>query len=231
MANDMQPKGKNKALTVIIIAIIAILIIVLAVLALTQKEETNTPDGERNTPANETGDVDSQGEANTNTDEPMAGDGTGAAGEEMPEALVNAEAQVEGGNLVTEDNKVITQEGEEAKNDVEPGSPEAPQQTGPIDEEALPENTVKVGVSAEGFSPAEVRMPANSAVTMSVTSTDDYTHIFKFKDDALSAVAVGIAPGETRAITFQTPGPGEYAFYCDVPGHENRGEVGVMIVE
>jgi plastocyanin len=229
MANDMQPKGKNKALTVIIIAIIAILIIVLAVLALTQKEETDTPNNDRNTPANETGDVNEQGEANTG--EPMPGDEPAAAGEEMPEELVNAKAQVEGGNLVTEDNRVITQSGEDAKNDVEPGSPDAPQQTAPIDEESLPENTVKLGVSAEGFSPAEVRMPANSAVTMSVTSTDQYTHIFKFKDDALKAVAVGIAPGETRAITFQTPGPGEYEYYCDVPGHEGRGELGVMIVE
>jgi plastocyanin len=229
MANDMQPKGKNKALTVIIIAIIAILIIVLAVLALTQTEETNTPNGEQNTPANETGDVDDQGEANV--DDEMTEEEAMAGEEGVPEALVNAEAQVEGGNLVTEDNRVVTQEGEEARNDVEPGSPDAPQQTGPVDEEALPENTVKVGVSAEGFSPAEVSVPANSPVTMSVTSTDDYTHIFKFKDDSLKAVAVGIAPGETRAITFQTPGPGEYEFYCDVPGHEGRGEVGTMIVQ
>jgi plastocyanin len=229
MANDMQPKGKNKALTVIIIAIIAILIIVLAVLALTQTEETNTPNGEQNTPANETGDVDDQGEANV--DDEMTEEEAMAGEEGVPEALVNAEAQVEGGNLVTEDNRVVTQEGEEARNDVEPGSPDAPQQTGPVDEEALPENTVKVGVSAEGFSPAEVSVPANSPVTMSVTSTDDYTHIFKFKDDSLKAVAVGIAPGETRAITFQTPGPGEYEFYCDVPGHEGRGEAGTMIVQ
>jgi plastocyanin len=228
MANDMQPKGKNKALTVIIIAIIAILIIVLVVLALTQKEETNTPDGERNAPANETGDVDNLDEADL--DEAMPGE-EGMAGEEVPEALQNAESQVEGGNLVTEDNRVVTQEGEDARNDVEPGSPDAPQQTGPVDVEALPENTVKLGISAEGFNPAELRMPANSAVTMSVSSTDDYTHIFKFKDDALKAVAVGIAPGETRAITFQTPGPGEYEFYCDVPGHEGRGEAGIMIVE
>jgi plastocyanin len=228
MANDMQPKGKNKALTVIIIAIIAILIIVLAVLALTQKEETNTPDDERNAPVNETGDVDNLDEADL--DEAMPGE-EDMAGEEVPEALQNAESQVEGGNLVTEDNRVVTQEGEDARNDVEPGSPDAPQQTGPVDEEDLPETTVKVGLSAEGFSPAELRMPANSAVTMSVSSSDDSTHIFKFKDDALKAVAVGIAPGETRAITFQTPGPGEYEFYCDVPGHEGRGEAGIMIVE
>jgi plastocyanin len=230
MANDMQPKGKNKALTVIIIAIIAILIIVLAVLALTQKEEdtSKTPNADKNTPAAE-GDINDQAEADM--EEPVPGEEPVEGEEGMPEALENAAPQVEGGNLVTEDNRVVTPEGEEARNDVEPGSPDAPQQTGPVDEESLPENTVKVGVSAEGFSPAEINMPANSAVTMSVTSTDDYTHIFKFKDDSLKAVAVGIAPGETRAITFQTPGPGEYEFYCDVPGHEGRGEVGTMIVQ
>lgn len=228
MANDMQPKGKNKALTVIIIAIIAILIIVLAVLALTQKEETNISNGDKNAPANETGDVNDEGAVNT--DEASAANDS-ATTEAVSEALQNAESQVEGGNLVTEDNKVVTPTGEEAKNDVEPGSPDAPQQTGPIDEEALPEETVRVNISAAGFSPEELRVAANTAVTMSVSSTDDQTHIFKFKDDALSAVAVGIAPMETRAITFQTPGPGEYEFYCDVPGHESRGELGTLIVE
>ncbi|HKK54354.1 MAG TPA: cupredoxin domain-containing protein [Patescibacteria group bacterium] len=225
MANDMQPKGKNKALTVIIIAIIAILIIILAVLALTQKEDTNTPDSEKNAPANETGDIDEPILDEEATEQEIADR------EEIAEEIENARPQVEGGNLVTEDNRVITPEGEDARNDVEPGSPDAPQQTAPVEEESLPEETVKLGISAAGFSPAEVRMPANSAVTMSVTSTDDNTHIFKFKDDALSSVAVGIAPMETRAITFQTPGPGEYEFYCDVPGHEGRGEVGTMIVE
>ena len=223
----MQPKGKNKALTVIIIAIIAILIVVLAVLALNQKGDVNTPNDDRNTPANETGDMQDD---EANMDEEMT-DEEAMAGEEVPEALVNARTEVEGGNLITEDNRVVTQEGEEARNDVEPGSPDAPQQTGPVTEEDLPETAVKVGVSAEGFSPAEVRVPANSPVTMSVTSTDDFTHIFKFKDDSMKAVAVGIAPGETRAITFQSPEAGEYEFYCDVPGHEGRGEVGTMIVE
>jgi plastocyanin/predicted small lipoprotein YifL len=227
MANDMQPKGKNKALTVIIIAIIAILIVVLAVLALNQKGDVNTPNSDRNTPASE-GEANNEDEANM--DEEMT-DEEAMAEEEVPEALVNARTEVEGGNLITEDNRVVTQEGEDARNDVEPGSPDAPQQTGPVAEEDLPETAVKVGVSAEGFSPAEVSVPANSPVTMSVTSTDDYTHIFKFKDDSMKAVAVGIAPGETRAITFQTPGPGEYEFYCDVPGHEGRGEVGTMIVQ
>jgi plastocyanin len=151
--------------------------------------------------------------------------------EEIAEELKKAKPQVEGGNLVTEDNRVITPEGKEARNEVEPGSPDAPQQTAPIEEEALPEETVRVNVSATGFSPAEIRVSANSAVTMSVTATDDNTHIFKFKDDSLKAVAVGIAPMETRAITFQAPEPGEYEFYCDVPGHEGRGEVGTMIVE
>jgi len=221
----MQPKGKNKALTVIIIAIIAILIIILAVLALTQKEETDIPNSDKNAPANETGDLDEPILDEEATEQEIADR------EEIAEEVERARPQVEGGNLVTEDNRVITPEGEDARNDVDPGSPDAPQQTAPIEEEALPEETVKVNISAAGFSPAEVRVPANSAVTMSVTSTDDNTHIFKFKDAALSSVAVGIAPMETRAITFQAPEPGEYEFYCDVPGHEARGEVGTMIVE
>jgi uncharacterized cupredoxin-like copper-binding protein len=53
-----------------------------------------------------------------------------------------------------------------------------------------------------------------------------------FNDPSLSAVAVGVSPRETRAITFNAPStPGEYPFVCDVPGHAGRGEVGKMIVE
>lgn len=143
---------------------------------------------------------------------------------------VVGEEAVPGGSLVTEEGKVVTEEGEPVRLDVEPGTPEAPQQSNPISEESLPEEAVKLKVSANGFEPSEFTVSKGALVTLSLTSLDR-THIFKFRDPSLSAVAVGVGPLETRAITFNAPAKGRYEFFCDVPGHEVRGERGVMIVK
>jgi plastocyanin len=217
----MQPKGKNKALTVIIIAIVALLVIILVVVALSKKDSDKSNDP---TTATDDQNVVSivDGEDNISGEE---------LAEEIPEALVGAKSEVEGGSLISADNKVITREGEEVKNDVAPMSPEAPRQTKLIEKSELPDSVVKVNVSALGFDPAEIRVKANFPVTIALTSTDDSVHIFKFRDSILKAVIIGTSPGRTRAITFQAPEPGEYAFFCDVSGHTARGETGVMIVE
>jgi len=229
MANDMQPKGKNKALTVIIIAIVVLLVVILAVVALSKKDTTTAGDNS-NVPATATDDQAAaptmDGEEGIPGTEEMVGEF-----DNIPEALIGAEAEVEGGNLVSVDNQVITEEGEEAQNNLQPMTPGAPHQTVPIEEADLPDSAIKIGVSAAGFEPAEIRVNANSPVTLAVTSTDTATHVFKFRDASMSSIAVGILSGETKAITFQTPAPGEYIYFCDIPGHAGRGETGVMIVE
>ncbi len=150
-----------------------------------------------------------------------------ASGEEAEPA---GEEAAPGSSLISDEGKVVDEEGEEVDNSAEPGSPKAPKQSDPISEEETPRDSLKVEVSAEGFSPSRIEVDSGNAVTITVTSVDDQTHIFKFKDESLKGVAVGIAPGETRAISFNAPSPGDYEFYCDVPGHEARGESGVMIV-
>jgi len=69
-------------------------------------------------------------------------------------------------------------------------------------------------------------------VVLSITSGDEWTHVFKFEDESLKDAVVGVAPNETRVITFYAPDePGEYEFHCDLPGHTARGETGKMIVK
>ena len=150
--------------------------------------------------------------------------------EESPEVTnVISEEIVPGASPVTEEGEVVTPEGKPVELDAPPGSPDAPQQTGPLSE--APEKSVKLDVSAEGFSPQEITVSSGDAVTLSVTSADTQTHVFKFRDESLRGVALGLSPGETRAIVFNAPEKGEYEFYCDVPGHDTRGEVGKMIVK
>ncbi len=134
-----------------------------------------------------------------------------------------------GTSAVTEDGEVVTGEGVPVKLDVEPGSPEAPQQSDPISE--APKDSVKLTMTALGISPSVFEVRSGAAVTVSVTSGDTQTHIFKFNDPSLSSVAVGVGPGETRAITFNAPDKDTYSFYCDVPGHSGRGETGTMTVK
>lgn len=142
-------------------------------------------------------------------------------------------SETTGVSPISEEGVVLNTQGEEARNDVQPGAPEAPQQSNPItDDSQVPASAIKVSVSAEGFSPSSFTVRAGAPVTVSVTATDTQTHVFAFKDSSLQAVAVGVGPGETRAITFNAPSSsGEYTFFCNVPGHEARGEVGTMIVE
>lgn len=142
-------------------------------------------------------------------------------------------SETTGVSPISEEGVVLNAQGEEARNDVTPSSPEAPQQSNPItDESQIPASAIKINVSAEGFNPSSFTVRAGEPVTLSVTSIDTQTHVFAFKDPSLQAVAVGVGPGETRAITFNAPSSsGEYAFFCNVPGHEGRGEAGVMIVQ
>ena len=110
--------------------------------------------------------------------------------------------------------------------------PANPIQSSPVAVSEIPKGAVKIIVTESGFAPASFEANKGAETTLAVSSGDQWTHIFKFKSDKLAKVAIGIGPKETRAITFLAPKEkGEYEFYCDVPGHEQRGEKGKMIVK
>lgn len=149
-------------------------------------------------------------------------------GVETPEGLVVAT----GTSPISSAGIVVTPEGVPVTQNVEPGTENAPKQSIPLSEEDIPAQALEFTVSAAGFTPGTFTVTAGTAVTLAVTATDDESHLFVFEDPALSAVVVGIGPGQTRIISFNAPSsPGSYAFRCGVPGHAARGETGVMIVE
>lgn len=135
-----------------------------------------------------------------------------------------------GTSAVSSTGQVVTTTGEPVKLDVKPGTPEAPQQSNPINLSSIPSGAVKLSISAAGFSPNTFSVRSGSPITLTLTSTDSQTHVLLFEDPSLSALAIGIGPGETRAITFNAPKAGTYSFHCDVPGHSGRGEKGTMKV-
>ena len=109
---------------------------------------------------------------------------------------------------------------------------ENPSQSSPLEQSEVPEDAVKITITERGITPASFEVNKGEKVILSVASGDQWTHIFKFKSEILKDVAVGVGPKETRAIMFlASQEKGEYEYYCDVPGHEARGEKGVMIVK
>ena len=168
------------------------------------------------------------------------------SGEEEPTGELNSESLAEapqavetsqgivaapGTSAVATSGQVVTNQGESVRLDVEPGAPQAPQQGNPTSVEELPPQAVKITASASGFSPNEFTVRAGRAVMIAVTGGDTQSHVFAFEDESLSALAVGVAPDETRPITFNAPKAGRYSFFCNIPGHAARGERGVMIVQ
>ena len=124
---------------------------------------------------------------------------------------------------------------EYVKNNPVPAGETSPEGDAPVVEPvieapAVQDGKVNLKASVSGFEPREFTVDAGKAVTISLTSTDK-THVFKFDDPELKGKAIGVAGGETRTITFEAPAPGDYSFFCDVPGHRARGETGVMHTE
>jgi len=198
---------KNTIRTIVIVGILVVLGIILLNLPKQGIQEAVTP---------EVDEALLPGEGETPTDE----DG----------ALEGSEVVVPEGSLVSEEGEILTPTGEPVSNEALPGSPEAPKQSRSLSEKEVPEDAVKLTLTASGFEPSEFTVKAGDVVTLSLTS-GDRTHVFKFDDPSLQGVAIGVASNETRTITFKAPSKGDYTFYCDVPGHRGRGETGVMHVK
>ena len=111
-----------------------------------------------------------------------------------------------------------------------PNNPAVPQAS-TISKSELPAGAIELSVSSTGFSPNEFTVKAGQKITLAITSKDK-SHTFAFKDPTLSSIALNAGAGQTSAVNFVAPTkPGEYIFRCDLPGHEDGGEVGKMIVK
>jgi len=125
----------------------------------------------------------------------------------------------------------MTYTGEVADNTVNPGSELAPKSTSLESKNELPTTAISLDISYAGFSPNTFTVDSNNPVTLAITSVDDRAHVLIFDDPILKAVKFGVIGGETRAMTFSAPStPDTYTFFCEVPNHKDRGEVGTMVV-
>jgi len=100
-----------------------------------------------------------------------------------------------------------------------------------VSQENLPSGTVDLVVSLEkGFIPNQFTVKKGEKVSVAITSEGTLGHTFVFKDSSIR-ISLNAGPGETNFASFVAPSKaGEYAFKCELPGHEDNGEVGKMIV-
>lgn len=137
-----------------------------------------------------------------------------------------------GTSAVASSGVVVTPTGAATQNNVTPGAPSAPQESTPVaSQSAVPSAAIKLTVTAaNGFSPNTFTVTAGAPVSLALTDGDTLSHTLVFQDPSLSAVAVGVSPGETRVITFNAPTKaGSYTFASNIPGQS--GETGTMIVK
>ena len=100
--------------------------------------------------------------------------------------------------------------------------------------------TPTVGVASEAlsvtlndiyFEPAWLEIPADTDVTITLINTGTGSHTFSI--NSLGPGHTGVGPfllaGQTREVTLNAA-PGEYEFYCQIPGHKDAGMVGTLVV-
>jgi uncharacterized cupredoxin-like copper-binding protein len=86
--------------------------------------------------------------------------------------------------------------------------------------------TVTVESNDIYFEPAELTIPADTDVPMSLPNAGAAPHNFSIDELGIS---VDIAPGATEETTINAPA-GTYEYYCNVPGHKEAGMVGTLTV-
>jgi len=221
-------ENKNKKLW-ILLGVIAVIVIIIIVAAYQNRKTTTEPGtgtpatGEQTTGTEGTQTpVDLTKNGPTDTTAPVNATGT--------VDMRGAKAEIPGASLVTVDKKVVTAEGKIAQNDAIPNTPTAPKPV-LVNKDQLTKQVIKLEVGGGKITPNTFTVPSGAPVSLAVSSNDGQVHVFIFTNSAVGAIAMGIASGETKAITFNAPSAGEYVFRCDVPGHAALGEIGKMIVK
>jgi plastocyanin len=89
--------------------------------------------------------------------------------------------------------------------------------------------TIDVEMFDVNFDKKEIRVPANTEVTINLVNTGVAVHNFNI--DELGVASGDYQPGQTGTVTFNSGAPGQYEFYCSIPGHRDAGMWGTLIVE
>lgn len=97
---------------------------------------------------------------------------------------------------------------------------------------------IDVEVSEFAYEPAEITVEVGKPVRLNLVNVGELSHAWRMEGGDVELVDGGRAedvllemePGESAAIEFIPLKPGTLTFYCPLPGHADRGEVGTVVM-
>ncbi|WP_232280615.1 cupredoxin domain-containing protein [Chloroflexus aggregans] len=93
--------------------------------------------------------------------------------------------------------------------------------------EPLRERTIEITATEMRFDPDRVEAQTGEQIFIRLRNRGQVAHSFTIELPAGDRT-VSADPGVDAILTFRAPAPGEYRFYCRIPGHE--AQQGVLVV-
>ncbi len=81
------------------------------------------------------------------------------------------------------------------------------------------------------YEPTRLEIPADTDVTITLVNAGEGQHTFSINSLGQGRPGVGpiLLAGKTQEVTLNAA-PGDYEFYCQIPGHKAAGMVGTLVV-
>lgn len=86
----------------------------------------------------------------------------------------------------------------------------------------------RVGAANFSFNPAEIRLPANAPVNLTLANPTAVVHDLTVPALGIQVVA---GPGQTSTVGLRGLPAGRYPAFCSVPGHADAGMRATIVVE
>jgi len=109
-----------------------------------------------------------------------------------------------------------------------PNDYELIEQSNMISPNDIPQNSLQITIKNGQIVPNVITANAGT-ITLYITSGDNFVHVFKFDNQDLGQIAIGVPPFSTRFLKFKLLKPGMYGFHDDVPS--NQQTTGKLIIQ
>jgi plastocyanin len=91
--------------------------------------------------------------------------------------------------------------------------------------------TIDMTTSDMSFHPDQITAAPGQVVAITLSNPDSIKHDFVLDDIGGQSIDVEVQPRQEITFTITMPDePGEWRFYCSVPGHEALGMEGFIVV-
>jgi uncharacterized cupredoxin-like copper-binding protein len=107
------------------------------------------------------------------------------------------------------------------------GSADSGASTESIDAGELP-TTVDLEMVDLAFNPDELTIPANTDVTFNLANEGALPHSFTIENTDIPTAKFQAGESDTVTVNLE---PGTYRIVCDVPGHEDAGQIAILTVK